>query len=82
VPPIVPQRADDCIAGRGVSIEVRDHMAAFLLPVVVNGQTFAKSAFAESAVLRPNVVRHPCKDILCFEQLLSIEETVSSRPFK
>jgi hypothetical protein len=67
----MPQRADDCIAWRGVSIEFRDHMAASLRPVVVNGLAFAKLAFVGNAVLRPNAARHRCKDILCFEQLLS-----------
>jgi hypothetical protein len=75
----MPQRADGCIAERGVSTEVRDHMAACLLHVVVNRNAFTMLAFVEYIVLRPNAVRNRCKDILQFERWLAKAQIVASR---
>jgi hypothetical protein len=76
---LMPQRADGCIVERGVSTEVRDHMAACLLHVVVNRKTFTLFAFMEYIVLRPNAVRNRCRDILCFGKWLSEAQIVASR---
>jgi hypothetical protein len=63
VPPLAPQRADCIITGQGVSIDLRDHMAASLLHVLVNRQAFDELDFVGTTVLRPNAIRHRRGDI-------------------
>lgn len=47
-----------------MSIDLRGHMAAFLLHGLFTGQTFAGFALVENAGLRPTAIRHCCRDML------------------